>query len=1210
MKKIFVILACFCLAFLLAFGGNVLFSYSTSAAEDVTDIERPDSIDEALNSKSLKDVQGRRVTIRQPIMQVLRRGLPRTAPHVMDNTFTLTDDEGNSASVVFEESDYPNGKHTVVSPFKRYMLVRQARTLNARAMQDATDGTLKKHPGVDKIYGEIPVENNAVEKRIVIDPSYKSPMTTGLYLAPGEVATVKVTGLKDGQMIRLYTHHQETMAYVAEGSEQAYYDKYDAMILQESKNARPDYESLPIKTIERHNNCFEVLPAMGANFDLTADGTYSIGSPYGGPLYISTAFSSIEITRPVELIIEGAVETPHFVLGVTTIEDFEQNLRSAPGLIATLDVENGQLIGPADAMRNTDDIEKLAYFWHSVFTIMESFNGKSFSYNCTLSFDYHVPAGAAVALSADRAAMPAGCFPVCMNYSRITTEGNWGTFHELGHIQDDPYGSSTFGMHANGEGEVTNNTMIVMIYTMLCNMDHRIVSVEHGDVSTHPYLILDYELKYTRNRQFESETVSKRPAQDYDELDYFDKVSQYATIIHYFGPEKFADFLYTYKLNPQYCEKSWRADYVYRIALVDKMNIMPWLNQEYLAHITDEMFSTSQLRYLKSLDVFWPVAYRWANGINDTETARKYDVDYLHPTTFDFSGDNILCPTEFKVLGFTKANYGTVEVLEDGLHVIYTPPKDKMYECDEFAARVRIERTGVEVLLPVRFNFSYKDCYTQVWSGVQTNSIDQAIEYSATTLRTWDEISSRAGRPNFSDPTGIRSYSLSRFQFVAEQSGTYRFYVRGDDVARLIAEKDGQVVGQTTRVNNYGGFADSYSFDVELSQGERLQLSAHLLNTGGTGYIYAGVKMPESETIAEISSKNMLHYALSDEDIKSTEEFGWKPKFYVSVKDEDLKQPTEKDGWEVIENPIAENGSDPQNIVDGNNGTIFHSLWASGKATPLPHIYVIDTKKEQEFSYFEIVTRSNNNSFVKAMNLYTSLDNEEWTLVYSTESLEYKNLRASMSFDKTKARYFKLEILSTSGRYGSNDFSVIAEINAGLSTHIEQTVKPSTFANEVKGFEENGNGELMSSSKGSVFAFEFIGTGFELFANTGAGYGSAHILIDGHDYGLVSLDGEFSINRSVYGISNLQSRRHEVRIETTSDKPFHIGYINVNYSSPVDDFVPNPPKTPDTSTDAPAEEEQGGGMNWETKAIIISVASIIGVAFIAMIYLMAKKKIK
>lgn len=1149
MLKITTFLTVFVLffSFLLSPLPSIFASASISANE--SEIDRPESLSAGLSRKTLSEIQGKRVTIRQPKMEILATGLSRHEPEVYDNEFTLPDFEtGELSKAKITFSHYPifsnDEKNTSFTNFEKYMLLRQVFWLNQNAMDYAEHGTLKKHPAADLQYDEaIPMADNAVSKRITTDPDYRSPMTTGLYLAPGEVVTVVVKGLKEGESLTLYTHHQQTEAYI-NNDVPDYFKTTDSMIIAEAQKDSPNYDSLDIKLNSQYARQMREIPAMGATFKLTEnEHTYKIGCAFGGPLYINPTSSSVEVT------ITGAVETPHFILGVTTKQEFEDRLRDAPGIIATLDCENGQLIGPAKYMRQCDDIEKLAYFWHSAFAVNASFNGRPYNYNVTLSFDTHVPAGAAVALSSDRAAHPSDWFESCMQYSKITTSGNWGVFHELGHIHANAYGV-VWGMKEGKEGEVRNNALIILIYTLLCNMDSRIVGVEHGEF-THPYTTLNY---YKNMAKYS----------DYSELDYFDMLSMYSSLIHYFSPEVFVDFLYTYSMENSYCNNS-RADFVYRIALTTHMDIRRWLNVCYFANITDNMFSDEQRQFLNDLKEFYPIAYRYANGINDLETARRAEIDCTRPTTFDFSGDNIICPEDFLIVSYRQPKYGKIQISKSMDKVTYYPPTDANYEGDEFAVRVRIRRTGVDVYLPVRFNFAYKNSYSEVWDDIPTRDIDEAILFTKHLEPTYTETSAVPGKNTWTAPTkadgsALQSFISTKFKFVATESGEHKFFTRSDDSSRVVFTKGGQNEQSLTIKGDRSKYDLTQYVTYNLNVGDIVEVETFHVNFGGKGYLFVGVQMPSMDSVADIPNKNMLNASLSKKDMQEIEKFTyWTPKFFVSIKNAEKKNEASKDGWQVLEAPKAESESQEKELlVDGDASTVYHSRWHAGYDN-LPHIFTIDTCKVQPFNYFEITTRTNSygNSQIYSLELYGSTTNDEgsYSLLYSSDKITYANYRALLKFDETQLRFFKLKVNSTSGGY----FTVIAELSAGISARMEQTLKPSTLESSNTGFEEDSLGTLTSTQTGNEFSFEFEGTGFQIFANTGDGYGSASVTIDNRYYATIDLNDDLAINKLVLSVNNLKSKSHKVKIRTLSEAQFNISFLNLSYGSPTNEG-PEPEK--------------------------------------------------
>ncbi len=1244
MKKLYFvrIVICFALVATLLLGdmGPVLsgvdWTGSAFAATANTDspsdaqnegVVRPEDIDEGLSVKSLEDIRGRRVTVRQPVMEILDDNVerPDNVP-VLEDTYVLGNLKTREvmddlAKVTFAGSTEGNGdpiyprsglersprdENTGVvtqkyfTEFEKYMLLRQAYYFNTHAMEIVREGKLAKHPAADGIYGKVPDTAKAVKMRIVTDPIYRSPMTTGLYLVAGEAATVKISGLKEGETLTLYTHHQDTLGYLGSdgegkgfGNMEQYIAYWDAKILEEAKRARetdsqPNFEQYGYGLHGQWAWQNQKVPCMGTTFNIVGTGQdleVNIGSMYGGPLYVKPTDSS------VELQISGAVLTPHFVLGVTTVDEFEDQLRNAPGLVATLDVENGQLIGPAADMRNCDDIEKLAYFWHSVFAIDISLNGRAYNYNMTMCYDMHVPAGEAVALNSNFCAQPSYWFDTCMNYEELTTKGNWGTFHELGHVQAKTHGVN-WGF-CDGDGEVWNNTLILIIYSMLCNMDTRIIGVEHGEY-VHPYTAIErsQNITQTYTDKTTGETVKIK---DYGEINngngaHFDQLSMYATLLHSFGAEKFVDMFYTYKLNPAYCANK-RADFVYRIGVVDHVDITDWVNDNYFANVKRSDFTADQRNYLDNLPKFVPVAYRWANGIDGNETARKVDVDGKFETVFDLSDDNFSSPKQVQIISVSNAEYGTANYDSTTRKVTYKPPQ-QVTEYDSFEILVSTEG-GRRVTLNVNMRLVYRGTHTDVWTlGTTTDStlgkqptLQQARDYVQNKPADSVEVSDFGGKPTFTH-NGILEYFRMQFKFVATEDGAHTFYLRSDDAASVEFFKDdehGDKVGTMSQSSWSGAYseAEGRKCTIQLNKGDMLFVKAELVNWGGQGFLHIGYKSPSSNVtdlkdIPYIPAQNIVNALATKQDVEQADKFaGWQPRFVDSIKDAAIDYTVETTDWQVLVAPPCENGSGGDNMVDGDVNTAFHSKYQGQKSDP-PHTFVIDTGSDSRFNYFEILRRTYGNDKLLTFALYgckeadfekASRDTtpDGWTTLFNGSASDVNAARQRLSFEDTVLRYFKLVILTNSGN------TVIKEVYAGIQTQLNQTVRPANFVTEQgnNGFTENSaNGKLTTSANNAFYEMEFIGTSFDVFADTAPNYGSAKVYVNDQLKGTIDLNDRAMFNKCVFNSGEMQPNKYKVRIVTDTNKPFNISFVNFVYGTPIE------------ASDMPATTLPDGSQDW------------------------------
>ncbi len=1128
-----------CLA-IFSFGCEDL-SYFKSKALNLTD-----EYSYGIKLNSLEEIRNEKVTKRAPLMEVLERNLPRTEPEVLSDTFYLPNfstGELTNAHITFNGYPTPATPKAPVTPkdetkitdanrlasFENYMLLRQNMWYNSNALKFAEEGKIKKHPAADLLYGTIPVEDNAVKKRIVVDPDFVGygdcGLTTGLYLPAGEYVKVKVSGLKAGESIKLSTHMQSSFGWAMD------FAGTDRLVTEAFESDSPDLAGLS-KRINLHghynrDDAWHAFPYIQASFTFTENREYTIASIYGGMLNINNSRN----TSAVELVVTGAVETPHFILGVTTVDYFEEYLRNAPGLIGAVDTEIGQLIGPSIYIRQTDDIEKVAYLWHSIFSLNVSLMGRSYKYGVVLKFDIFVPSGAAVALSGNDAAHPAGWMAQCLKYNNFITTGSWGVLHELGHTQHMAHGKA-WGMGGSQEGEVMNNVLGVLGYTMFCNIDVYHYTVEHED-AIHPYYALNNLIK----------VMNKQEYTDYNNLGYFEAVSFYSILINTFSPQKLVEVIYTYKTNPVFCANS-RADFIYRCAITYGLDFRWYANVMVHANITNDMFTEEQIKFMNGLKEFVPIACFYSNGTNDVETLSKYKVNARKATTFDLK-TNINCPREYEIIKIEKPKYGKIKVDKDGTTVTYTPP-EKMLADDEFGVIVKI-KDSVNVKLPIRLSFDYNSAYFAKYENVNSTTLDDAKNEISKLSPNSIDYTASAGKNTYSFESG-RQFDNFKFAFLASQAGEYKF--------SLASVGQGELEAGTSKKNlnlklsaTTSGYNDEKSITLNLNKGDLVYFNANLLTNVKSGGLLVGVKKPGQTGYNTIPSTDLYSFNYTTSDIENINKFGFKPKFIRSIKTTSNYSLLDKSEWKILKAPNAQAGDSNklENMIDGDYNTIFHTTYSGGEITPMPHEIVIDFGKVSMINWIQIATRSNGNSLIKEYELYTSTDEINYSLVSSGDEMPYKNQRADLNFNCIQVRYIKLIIKSTSGVR----FSVISELSAGLKSSSEQMVKPSGKYTFQKGFEEyNASGAIKANKKNSKVYFEFKGTEFSLYANKGVGYGDAKVTVDGEDYGTFSLDSSVSsINSLVYALNGLKNSKHVVEITTLSDKEVNIGFMSIPFEN-------------------------------------------------------------
>lgn len=274
-------------------------------------------------------------------------------------------------------------------------------------------------------------EEPAIIKEVTIRPrGYGSYSVTGVYAPAGEVIKIQIseadmnaTGGITIHIGQALYNGQSNNIWVAKGQMQRFPNILNTMNV--NKNTA---------TLE--------------------NGVYTayVGSFVGGPLYIRNTIASFTAT------ISGGVAYSHFILGVTTKEEFEKNNQSTAPYFDLEVWHNGVLhSGPKYFARNFtyDQLYDAAVLWDKVASVTTTNSNQGIVF----LYDPFVAAGAAVAFPGRSSVnCPAGWMSGSLNYNSIVSSGSWGNFHEYHH--------NFQGYGVGNGGEVTNNGMTLVSYAL------------------------------------------------------------------------------------------------------------------------------------------------------------------------------------------------------------------------------------------------------------------------------------------------------------------------------------------------------------------------------------------------------------------------------------------------------------------------------------------------------------------------------------------------------------------------------------------------------------------------------------------------------------------------------------------------------------------------------------------------------------------------
>jgi hypothetical protein len=250
--------------------------------------------------------------------------------------------------------------------------------------------------------GDVPAGAATVSRVLSVNPQPGEWVSTGLYAAPN--ARIRLRTEAKGLAVQIGVHSDENWHH-------------------------PEWL--------RHPN---VLVRRPIAQDTTAV------SPFGGLLYVFRESGSV---APAEVTIEGAVPAPRFARGKTTLEEWRR-VRDLPGPWAEIGSDKVIVTVPSEAIRQLDNPEAVAALWDRTIDLFAELDGAPLP-----KFPERMVADRQISAGYMHAGYPIMTFldvtDLVTNVNKLTTEGSWGHWHELGHNRQSR--DWTF----EGTGEVTVN---------------------------------------------------------------------------------------------------------------------------------------------------------------------------------------------------------------------------------------------------------------------------------------------------------------------------------------------------------------------------------------------------------------------------------------------------------------------------------------------------------------------------------------------------------------------------------------------------------------------------------------------------------------------------------------------------------------------------------------------------------------------------------
>lgn len=255
----------------------------------------------------------------------------------------------------------------------------------------------------------------------------------------------------------------------------------------------------------------------------------TIFSPFGGLLMINVPDTTSLKTVTVQ--VNGAVKSPYFKAGVTSMDDWKNTIRNYPAPWAELATDKIILTVPSYRIRKLDDPEKLMKFWDEVMDADAKLADISpvrvhperiiieqqvaFGYMFTAPYKIVAPDDESCALMLDE--------------PQLRTKGSWGHFHELGHRHQ------FWGIDFSGLGEVTVNLYTMYVYDQVLHKG----LYNHENISSRQ-AVTDAVKSYMKGQ----------PGFDKFCEDPFLALKMYIEIIEHFGWQPIAEVFKKYRSLP------------------------------------------------------------------------------------------------------------------------------------------------------------------------------------------------------------------------------------------------------------------------------------------------------------------------------------------------------------------------------------------------------------------------------------------------------------------------------------------------------------------------------------------------------------------------------------------------------------------------------------------------------------------------------------
>ena len=255
------------------------------------------------------------------------------------------------------------------------------------------------HPTAAEVYGDVLAGATTTNQQtFTVDVSKTGWLVTGVSALPGQLLTIEVPNSLVGQ---------------------GYSFRVNGHV--DNISGRSSWDRLPY--------------GISSSFSIDSS-VIQIASSFGGTIYLDVGGQAAGIAPTVgmvDLVVTGAIETPIFVLGETTNQQWATINGQKPAPYAELVSDRVSMSLPASWVRDLDNVHEIMTYWDDAAARQEWVGATEALRTNADRFNVDVQISVGLLHAGYPIQGPTWASEELVDLEYLKANGNWGYFHELGH---------------------------------------------------------------------------------------------------------------------------------------------------------------------------------------------------------------------------------------------------------------------------------------------------------------------------------------------------------------------------------------------------------------------------------------------------------------------------------------------------------------------------------------------------------------------------------------------------------------------------------------------------------------------------------------------------------------------------------------------------------------------------------------------------------